>query len=191
MSRQTGSLSSLPKRTRPGAYWGAALQKIFGRGRLTLWGVSGIIATEIKQRNPGVRCMKKKPYVPIALAVGVGAILLLASFPPRWLGAAQDSGQSTQQPSPGPQPDVGETVVVPKKRTQPSPDQPANQPANQPVTVQPPEKHEKINPDEIYTLSTSTNLVNVDVMVVDNTGARFRASRRRISKSPMMACRKP
>ena len=41
----------------------------------------------------------------------------------------------------------------------------------QPVTVQPPEKHEKINPDEIYTLSTSTNLVNVDVMVVDNTGA--------------------
>jgi VWFA-related protein len=31
-------------------------------------------------------------------------------------------------------------------------------------------KPEKINPNEIYTLSTSTNLVNVDVMVVDNNG---------------------
>jgi len=52
---------------------------------------------------------------------------------------------------------VGETVLVPKK-TQPAP-------------VQPEKKPEKINPNDIYTLSTTTSLVNVDVMVVDNNGS--------------------
>lgn len=66
--------------------------------------------------------------------------------------------QAEQQPSGGPKPDVGETVIAPKK-TQPAP------------TVQPQEKKvERINPNEVYTLSTSTNLVNVDVMVTDRDG---------------------
>jgi len=62
-----------------------------------------------------------------------------------------------QQPSTGPKPDVGETVIAPKK-TEPAP------------MVKPEAKHEKINPNDIYTISTSTNLVNVDVMVTDKSG---------------------
>ncbi len=103
---------------------------------------------------------------------GVVGVLLLASFPPRWFAQTQDpppSGQ--QQTSPGPQPDVDENVLVPKK-SQPSPSQPSTaQPSpSQPSTVQPENKPEKINPNQIYSLSTTTNLVNVDVMVVDNNG---------------------
>lgn len=65
--------------------------------------------------------------------------------------------QDQQQPSTGPQPNVGETVVVPKK-TQPAP------------TPPPEEKHERINPNDLYTLSTSTDLVNVDVLVTTDEG---------------------
>lgn len=72
-----------------------------------------------------------------------------------WPAQSPDS----QEPSTGPKPDVGETVLVPKK-TQPAP--PPAQPENKP---------EKINPNEIFNLSTSTNLVNVDVMVVDKDGS--------------------
>jgi VWFA-related protein len=63
---------------------------------------------------------------------------------------------SQQQPPAGPAPQPGETVIVPKK-TPPTP---------------PPEekKPEKINPSEIYTLSKTTNLVNLDVLVTDNSG---------------------
>jgi len=68
----------------------------------------------------------------------------------------QSQQPSEQQPSSGPKPDVGETVLVPKK--------------TQPAAPQPEKKVEKINPNDIYTLSTTTNLVNVDVMVVDNNG---------------------
>jgi VWFA-related protein len=53
---------------------------------------------------------------------------------------------------------VGETVLAPKK-TQPAAPAP-----------EPEKKVEKINPNEIYTVSTTTNLVNVDVMVLDNDG---------------------
>ncbi len=88
------------------------------------------------------------------LALGTVTVLALASFPTE--GFAQSQSQTEQQPTTGPQPDVGETVLVPKK--------------TQPATVQPEKKPERINPNEIYTLSTSTNLVNVDVMVVDNNG---------------------
>ncbi len=65
--------------------------------------------------------------------------------------------QNDQQPSPGPKPSVGETVYAPKK-TQPAP------------TTQPEKKVERINPNEVFTLSTSTNLINVDVTVVDRDG---------------------
>ena len=104
----------------------------------------------------------KRQYWPIFLMAGVAGVLMLASFPPKWFAQSQQPAPSEQQQTQGPQPDVGETVLVPKK-SQPSP--------TQPVTVQPEKKPEKINPNEVYTLSTSTNLVNVDVMVVDNNGS--------------------
>ena len=104
----------------------------------------------------------KNRYVPITLMLGVLGILLLASFPPKWFAQPQEPSPAGQQQTSGPQPDVGETVLVPKK-TQPGP--------AQPTTVQPEKKPEKINPNEIYTLSTTTNLVNVDVMVVDSSGS--------------------
>ena len=68
----------------------------------------------------------------------------------------QQAQDQQQRPSTGPKPDVGETVIVPKK-AQPAPAKPENKP-------------EKINPNDIYTITTSTNLVNVDVMVTDKNG---------------------
>jgi len=73
----------------------------------------------------------------------------------------------SQEPSTGPKPDVGETVLVPKKSQPAPPPAESSQPAQ---PAQPENKPEKINPNEIFNLSTSTNLVNVDVMVVDNNG---------------------
>jgi VWFA-related protein len=105
-----------------------------------------------------------KKILPIALLLAVACVLMLASFPPKWFAQNQEPSPPAQEPGAGPQPDVGDTVLVPKK-SQPTPSQPS-----QPSTVQPEKKPEKINPNEIYTLSTTTNLVNVDVMVVDNTG---------------------
>ncbi len=68
-------------------------------------------------------------------------------------GLAQS--QPDQQPSQGPKPAVGETVLAPKK----------TEPARAPE-----KKVETINPKEVFTLSTSTNLVNVDVTVLDKDG---------------------
>ena len=97
-------------------------------------------------------------YLLLTLALAVVAVLAVAGFPAQWFAQTPVGSQTEQHPTEGPQPDVGETVLVPKK-TQP----------NAPVQPERP-KPEKINPNEIYTLSTSTNLVNVDVMVVDNNG---------------------
>jgi Ca-activated chloride channel homolog len=58
-----------------------------------------------------------------------------------------------QQPGPSQQP--GETVIIPKKQVTPPPKQ---------------KKPEKINPNQVYTLSTSANLVNVSVLVEDDNG---------------------
>ena len=87
--------------------------------------------------------------LPILLLVG---LLLFAGFAPSVY--AQSNGE--QEPSTGPNTDTGPTVLAPKK-TQPAP---------------PPEekKPERINPNEVFNLSTTTNLVNVDVMVVDKEG---------------------
>lgn len=113
---------------------------------------------------------KKKSYLPICLAIFVLSVLALLSFPPKWLAQSQQPAPSPEQQNSGPQPDVGETVLVPKKSgsstSQPAPSQPA-QPAPNATTSKP----QKINPNDVYTLTTSTNLVNVDVMVVDNNGA--------------------
>ncbi len=82
-----------------------------------------------------------------------GTFLALSTFGQTCFAQSQNE----QQPSPGPNPSVGETVLVPKK-TQPGP------------TPEPEKKVEKINPNEVYTLSTSTNLVNVDITVLDKDG---------------------
>jgi VWFA-related protein len=85
-----------------------------------------------------------------SVAVCLIGLLILAS-------SKSLRAQDQKQPSSGPQPNVGETVIAPKK-TQPPP------------TPPPEEKHERINPNDIYTLSTSTDLVNVDVLVTTNEG---------------------
>ena len=51
------------------------------------------------------------------------------------------------------------------------PRRPSRLPRDPTTATQPEKKPEKINPNDIYTLSTTTNLVNVDVMVVDNNGS--------------------
>ena len=103
----------------------------------------------------------KKP-ISIALVMAVVGTLLVLSFPPSWFAQSQEPSPPAGQQSNGPQPDVGETVLVPKK----------SQPNSVPSTTTAPEvKHEKINPNDVYTLTTTTNLVNVDVMVVDNNGS--------------------
>lgn len=79
----------------------------------------------------------------------------------------------------GPNPSAGETVYAPKKSAKPNlPQQPENQPSEQPEKSPkqapqqvPQEKQpEKINPNQVYTLSTQSNLVNVDVLVTDKDG---------------------
>jgi len=78
--------------------------------------------------------------------------LLFASSASDWY--AQSNGE--QEPSTGPAPEVGPTVLAPKK-TEPPPPEAEKKP-------------ERINPNEIFNLSTTTNLVNVDVMVLDRDG---------------------
>jgi VWFA-related protein len=110
----------------------------------------------------------KKRLAMLAMSAGVVLTLILASSPPKWFAQSPDSSSGSQQPTSGPQPDVGETVLVPKRSQPGQPAQPG-----QPTTTTAPEvkKPEKINPNEIYTLTTTTSLVNVDVMVVDASGS--------------------
>ena len=86
--------------------------------------------------------------------IGILAIVLAAFLwaPTGWIRAQNEPPAST-----GPQAPVGETVLVPKK-TQPAP------------ATKPPIQSEKINPNDIYTLSTATSLVNVEAMAVDRDG---------------------
>jgi VWFA-related protein len=89
----------------------------------------------------------------LLLTVGLAGVPL--GIPEALARPAQD-----QQPTPapnGPSTQPGETVLVPKK-TQPAPAPPAET------------KPEKINPKDIYSISTTTNLVNVDVLVTDKDG---------------------
>jgi len=84
-------------------------------------------------------------------------VLLLSDAVPMLKASPQAQDQQQQQQSPGPKPKVDETVIAPKK-AQPSP------------AVQPENKPEKINPNEVYSISTSSNLVNLDVLVEDKDG---------------------
>ncbi|MBI4166298.1 MAG: VWA domain-containing protein [Acidobacteria bacterium] len=94
------------------------------------------------------------------VALCAGALLFLTLG----LAAHPQDDKGPNNPS-GPNRDVGETVLVPKKTPPSTPGAATPDSGSQPVT--PPEK---INPKEIYTLTTSTNLVNVDVLVVDKDG---------------------
>jgi len=96
-----------------------------------------------------------------------------------WIFGSNRIARAQQEPGPGPSPQAGETVYAPKKSAKPNlSQQPENQPSEQPEKVpqqpsqQAPQekKPEKINPDQVYTLSTESNLVNVDVLVTDNNG---------------------
>ena len=105
-----------------------------------------------------VRTPKFLPFLALAAA---GCLVLMSSLAS---GSAQSQDQQPQpqgqqQPAPesGPKPDVGETVLVPKKTAPAAPAQPEKKP-------------EKFNPKETFTLSTTTNLVNLDVMVLDKDG---------------------
>ncbi|HEV2425439.1 MAG TPA: VWA domain-containing protein [Terriglobia bacterium] len=88
---------------------------------------------------------------------------LILAFAFLGVGRYQASpGQQDQQPAPsqnnGPVAQPGETVILPKKK------------ADQPPPV-PEKKPERINPKDVYTISTVTNLVNVDVLVTDKDGS--------------------
>ena len=93
----------------------------------------------------------RRRYLRQAILVLAG-LLLFTSSASDWYAQSNDG----QQPSTGPNPEVGPTVLAPKK-TQPAPPETEKKP-------------ERINPNEIFTLSTTTNLVNVDVMVLDKDG---------------------
>jgi VWFA-related protein len=95
------------------------------------------------------------------LGLTILAGLLLGSS----LGIARSPQNQEGGPS-GPKPDVGDTVLAPKKTT-PSPGT-TSSPSTTTQTA--PKGPERINPNEVFTLTTTTNLVNVDVLVVDNSG---------------------
>lgn len=94
------------------------------------------------------------------VGVCAGALLFLSLSAAA--GPQDDRGPSPSWPKSG----VGDTVLVPKKTPPATPGTPSPGSGTPPVTRTP----EKINPNEIFTLTTTTNLVNVDVLIVDNNG---------------------
>ena len=97
--------------------------------------------------------MRRASFLPsLALSILAAVLLGWMTFPRGALGQSQD-----QQPSSGgPNQGVGETVLVPKKTE------------SERKIESTTKKAEKIDPNEVFTLSTATNLVNVDVLVLDN-----------------------
>jgi VWFA-related protein len=90
----------------------------------------------------------------IAVAVVAAGLIRFSFLAPDRMALSQESGQSQE----GPKKSAGETVLAPKK-TPPTTTKPGGE--------KPPER---INPGEIPTISTTTSLVNVDVLVVDKDG---------------------
>ena len=97
-----------------------------------------------------------------------------------WIFGSSLVAHAQQDQGPGPTPNTGETVYAPKKSAKPElQQQPQNMPTEQPEKLPqqpgqqaPQEKQpEKINPNDVYTLSTTSNLVNVDVLVTDRNGS--------------------
>jgi VWFA-related protein len=94
----------------------------------------------------------KTPRVRLAVAVVAAGLISFALLAPDRVARSQEGEQSQE----GPKKSAGETVLAPKKA-----------PTTTPAPTKPPER---INPATIPTLSTTTNLVNVDVLVVDKDG---------------------
>lgn len=110
---------------------------------------------------------RKSRIVCIVIALACAASLIA------WRGISPVYGNP--QSSQGPTQQPGETVIVPKHKGQQGPGQQPRETVTPPAQnpeASPPEqkKPEKINPKQTYTLSTSTNLVNVDVLVEDSNG---------------------
>lgn len=102
----------------------------------------------------------KLVWASVAICAAIGLWILAAG---RVVRAQQDQG-------PGPAPSAGETVYAPKKSAKPVIQQPEKVPQTAPEQAPQEKQPEKINPNEVYTLSTQSNLVNVDVLVTDNSG---------------------
>jgi VWFA-related protein len=115
---------------------------------------------------------KRNTYRTLLTFVSVATLLLAVPSDTRkgLLARSQDQQAPASQNNQGQQPSAsqtgptsqpGETVLVPKKAAPPSA-----------AAAPPPDekKPEKINPKDVYTLSTATNLVNVDVLVTDKDG---------------------
>jgi len=98
-------------------------------------------------------------------------VLMGIALPIVWSGPQRAYGG--QQSSPGPTQQPGETVIVPKHKGQQGPGQQPGESVTPPAQnpeMPPEQKPEKINPKQIYTLSTQTNLVNLNVLVEDSSG---------------------
>lgn len=95
------------------------------------------------------------------IALGLASASLAQS--PQSQQPSQNQQPSQDQQSPpsqtGPTAQPGETVLLPKKK------------AEQPTPAPEEKKPERINPKEVFTLSTTTNLVNLDVLVTDKDGS--------------------
>lgn len=87
------------------------------------------------------------------------------------------TGALWAQSAQGPAAQPGETVIIPKPHQDQQQQGPVQQPGevvlpknNNQEPAPAPKKPEKINPNQVYTLSTTTNLVNLNVLVEDNDG---------------------
>lgn len=103
---------------------------------------------------------KKSFSIAFVAALAVGAVIVGLS----------KSGHAQDQQGPGSS--SGQTVYAPKK-SQPGEQTvppPPGSSGTQPSYPAEQKKPEKINPNSVYTLSTTSNLVNVNVLVTDNDG---------------------
>jgi Ca-activated chloride channel family protein len=113
--------------------------------------------------------LRRSPSLRVFLAALALLLLLPLTF---W---SSGSAFARPQSSAGPSSQPGETVAVPQQAQQPGPSQQPGETVIVPKKQAPPppkqqKKPEKINPNKLYTLSTSSNLVNVSVLVEDQNG---------------------
>jgi VWFA-related protein len=99
---------------------------------------------------------KKDPWI-FALILALGFASAGRCQSPSQQPTQDQQAAPSQNNGPAAQP--GETVLVPKKKDA------------QPVPAPEEKKPERINPKEVFTISTTTNLVNVDVLVTDKDGS--------------------
>ena len=118
-----------------------------------------------------------KPHTTIIKICLAAALVLAVSEPGgRMLARVDPAAGPRAQQSEGPASQPGETPAIPHTpqqqqgpQSQPGENVPPPRTESAPP-AEPGSNTEKINPNKIYTLSTTTNLVNVDVRVEDNDG---------------------